>query len=110
MPLECDAALSDAVLQAARAALPTDPVDRFAHAAAIRKLGPKNALLFCLLGALLDAAEAVANAMADNAFDDSRPVDRRLAEELANQSYRVGVTALTAGDAPALSPVASILK
>jgi len=93
----CEAAISDDVLQAARAAMPADPARWFADREAIRRLGPRNEPLVPLLMALLDAAQSVAAAVSDNAWEDSRPLDRGLAEDLANQSYRLGgaITAAT---------------
>ena len=98
--LECQAAMSDAVLQAARAAMPADPCRQFADPTVISKLHEKQRPLVPLLMALIDSAEAVANAIADNAWDDSRPVDRRLAEDLANQCYRLGADITNATQCP----------
>lgn len=88
--IECDAAMSDAVLQAARAAMPADPAKHFLLPHAIRQLPAKQQPLVPLLMALLDAAEAVAKAVDDNAWDDSQPLERSMAEEIANQAYRIG--------------------
>lgn len=76
-PLECDAALSDLVLQAARNAMPKDPGQYHLHA------GIKNDPQLALLVALLDATKAVAAAVADNAWDDCRPIPADLASDLA---------------------------
>lgn len=79
--LECDAALSDRVLQAARAAIPSDPTSWISLPAS----GERNQPLLPLLVGLLDATQAVANAVADNAWDESFPLDSQLAKELAQQ-------------------------
>lgn len=100
MPINCDAAMSDAVLQAARAAMPTDPAACFADPTVIRRLGPKNDGLVPLLMALLDSAQATARAIADNAWDDSLPVDRQLAEELSTQAYRLGAEIVNSAQCP----------
>lgn len=81
--LQCDAAVSDLVLQAARAAMPKNPGDWIQHA------GIKNSPLLDLLDALLDATKAVAAAVADNAWDDCRPLEAGLAAELAKQAQSI---------------------
>lgn len=83
--LECDGALSDLILQAAHAALPK-------HASSLVLLpdsGPRNQPLLPLLVGLLDAAQATAKAVADNAWDDCLPLDRKLATDLANQARAI---------------------
>jgi hypothetical protein len=100
MPLSCDAAMSDAVLQAARAAMPTDPARQFADPSVISRLSIKQQPLLPLLMALLDSAEAVAAAIADNAWDDSQPIDRGIAEGLAGQAYRLGADITNATQCP----------
>lgn len=97
--ITCEAAMSDAVLQAARAAMPADPATHFLLPQALRQLPTKQRPLLPLLMALLDAAEAVGKAIDDNAWDDGAPIDRALAEELANQSYRVGAVITNASTA-----------
>ena len=92
--------MSDAVLQAARSAMPLDPARQFVDPTVINNLPVKNRPLVALLMALLDAAVATAQATADNAWDDSQPIDRGLAEELANQCYRLGATIQNASQAP----------
>lgn len=87
--LACDAAMSDDVLQAARAAMPADPARWFADSTVITRLPEKQQPLVPLLMALLDAAQAVAKAVADNAYDDGRPVDRNLSSDLAKQAQAI---------------------
>jgi hypothetical protein len=68
-PLECDGALSDLILQAARQALP-------AHVDSLITLpdcGERNQPLMPLLVGLIDAAKVTATAIADNAWDAGQP-------------------------------------
>lgn len=101
-PLQCDGALSDAVLQAARAVMPGNPGSL--PGPDWRQLGtscgPKNAPLVLLIEALIDATAAVASAMADNAWDDSCPLPRDHAEGLANACYRIGAEITNATQCP----------
>lgn len=83
--LECDAAMSDAVLQAARAAMPANPAMHYLLPQAVEQLAIKQQPLIPLLMALLDAAQSTAKAIADNAWDDSLPLAQSLADELAKQ-------------------------
>lgn len=99
MTLSCDAAMSNDVLHAARSAMPSDPARWFADPTVITNLHEKQRPLVPLLMALIDASESVAKAIDDNAWDDSHPVDRRLAEELANQAYRLGAVIVNASSA-----------
>lgn len=83
--LECDAALSDLVLQAARQAIP-------AHVDQLITLPPtsqRNLPLMPLLVALLDAVQTTAAAVADNAHDEASAIDRQLARELAQQARAI---------------------
>lgn len=94
--LECDGALSDAVLQAARAAI-------LAHVDGLIQLpdsGELNRPLLPLLVALLDSAQTVARAVADNAWDASRPIDRALSSELARQAQSIAADIANAVDCP----------
>jgi hypothetical protein len=72
--LECDGALSDLILQAARQAIPGH-VDRLIT---LPDSGRRNKPFLPLLVGLLDAAQQVARAVADNAWDESLPLDREL--------------------------------
>lgn len=81
--LQCDAALSDLVLQAAREAMPKDPGRYHLNA------GLKNNLQLALLAALLDATKVVAAAVADNAWDDCKPIPSDIASELALQARQI---------------------
>jgi hypothetical protein len=79
--IECEGALSDLILQAARAAIPAH-VDRLVT---LPDSGPLNQPLMPLLVGLLDAAQVTARAIGDNAWDDCLPIERALAAELAKQ-------------------------
>jgi hypothetical protein len=94
--MQCDAALSDRVLQAARAAVPADAGQAFRNAAN----GPRNEPLLPLLIALLDATKVVASACADNAWDDCRPIDRQLTTDLARQAKAIAADITNASDCP----------
>lgn len=98
--ITCDAAMSDDVLQAARAAMPADPAAHYLQPHAIRRLSDKQRPLVPLLMALLDAAQATAQAIADNSWDDSCPLERSLAEEMANQAYKLGADVINATQCP----------
>jgi hypothetical protein len=77
-PLECDGALSDLILQAARQALP-------AHVDSLVQLpdcGERNQPLMPLLVGLIDSTRATANAIADNAWDSGIAVPKSLAVDL----------------------------
>ena len=79
--LECDGALSDLILQAARAAVPAD----HQRIVSLPDVGPLNQPLLPLLVGLLDAAAVTAAAINDNAWDSGRPLDRQLSIDLAKQ-------------------------
>lgn len=82
--LECDTAIGDAVLQAARAALPADAASRF-QLPDDAQLATKQQPLIPLLIALIEATQRTASAIGDNAWDDSLPLPKLLASELARQ-------------------------
>lgn len=87
-PLECDGALADLVLQAARQAVP----DRFEALISLGHAGPRNRPLLPLLIGLIDAAAVVAQAAADNAWDESEPIDRQLLADLTSQCRAIAAT------------------
>lgn len=95
--IECEGAISDQVLQAARAAMPKDPSQWFLHA------GVKNSPQLALLIALLEAAQAVAKAVADNAWDDSLPVPSDLATDLARLAQSIASDITNATQCPVRS-------
>lgn len=98
--LQCEAAMSDAVLQAARAAMPADPATHYLLPQAMRQLAIKQQPLVPLLMALLDSAQATAKAIADNAWDDSLPLTQSLADELAKQCKAIASDVANATECP----------
>lgn len=96
--LECEAVLSDLVLQAARKALPKDAGRWFADTRALRHIGSRNEPLLPLLIGLLDATRTVAAAINDNAWDDCRAIDKGLATELASQAKVIAANLMNASD------------
>jgi len=97
--LECEAVMSDAVLQAARAAMPADAAARFQLPDAVR-LATKQQPLIPLLMALIDAAHVTARAVGDNAWDDSLPLPKELADELARQCRAIADDLVNATQCP----------
>lgn len=93
MKLECETAASDAVLQAARAALNNRPGQW-------RDAGVRNHPVLPLLVALLEATAVTAGAVADNAFEDCVPLPRQLAQDLARQARRIADDLQNAADTP----------
>ena len=77
-PLECEGALSDLILQAARQALPKH-VDSLIT---LPDCGERNQPLMPLLVGLIDAAKVTAAALADNAWDSGQAVPKGLATDL----------------------------
>jgi hypothetical protein len=77
-PLECEAALSDLILQAARQAIPAG-VDSLLT---LPDCGERNQPLMPLLVGLVDAAKVTTRAIADNAWDSGQPVPKDVAADL----------------------------
>ena len=77
-PLECEAARSDLILQAARQAIPAG-VDSLLT---LPDCGERNQPLMPLLVGLIDAAKVTTRAIADNAWDSGQPVPKDLAAGL----------------------------
>jgi hypothetical protein len=94
--LQCDSAISDLVLQAARAAIPAH-VDQLITLPAS---STKNEPLLPLLVALLDAARATAAAIGDNAWDDCRPLNTDLAADLSRQARQIADDLINATQCP----------
>lgn len=92
--IECPAALSDLILQAARQAVP-------AHANSMLTLpaiGKLNAPLLPLLVGLLDAVQSTAHAIEDNAWDTpGNRLDDQLAFDLAGQCRAIAKTLENSG-------------
>jgi len=68
-PLECDGALSDLILEAARQALPANPQQLIR----LPDCGERNQPLMPLLVGLIDAVKVTATAVADNAWEAGQP-------------------------------------
>ena len=94
--IECDGALSDLILQAARQAIPGD-VNRLIT---LPDSGRRNNPILPLLVGLIDATQQVAQAVADNAWDESLPLDRELMSDLARQSRAIATAIETASACP----------
>lgn len=94
-PIQCDGAVSDLILQAARQVMP-----------AIIAAGPmpdcsvRNQPLLPLLEGLLDSTQATAEAVADNAWDESRPMDRALMADLSRQARKIASVLESAANCP----------
>ena len=94
--IECDGALSDLILQAARQAIPSDA----SRLITLPDSGRRNNPILPLLVGLLDATQQVARAVADNAWDESLPLDRKLMTDLARQSRAIAASIETASTCP----------
>jgi hypothetical protein len=94
-PLKCNAALSDLILQAARAAIP-------AHVDSLMTLidcGERNRPLMPLLVGLIDAAKVTAGAVNDNAWDSGPALPTYMAEALLIELEIIRELIISAGDA-----------
>lgn len=94
--LECEGALSDLVLQAARDAIPANAEELIT----LPTSGVRNQPLLPLLLGLLDATQLVACAVADNAWDDCCPLNQELATQLAQQSRAIADDLINATQCP----------
>lgn len=100
--VQAEGGLADDVLQAARAVVERHAaqfdvyIDRNPWAGA----GVKNPPLLTLLDQLIGACEPVANAIADNAWDDCLPVPAASAKGLAQALHRIADTITAAAAAP----------
>jgi hypothetical protein len=94
--LECEGALSDLILQAARQAIP----GHVARLITLPDSGRRNQPLLPLLVGLIDATQVTACAIADNAWDESLPLDRDLMRDLARQLRAIASAIESASDCP----------
>tara|TARA_R110000772_G_C13250537_1_gene434505 strand:- start:305 stop:625 length:321 start_codon:yes stop_codon:yes gene_type:complete len=94
--INCDGALSDLILQAARLAIPSN-VERLIT---LPDSGRRNGPILPLLVGLLDATQRIAQAVADNAWDESLPLDRDLMTDLARQSRAIAASIENASTCP----------
>lgn len=104
-PLVSVGALSDLILQSARAAIPADVNSLLS----VPDVGPRNQPLMPLLLGLIDAAAVTARAVGDNAWDCSLPLDRELAAGLAHQCRSIARTLESATD-PVIGDTWSLLS
>ena len=94
-PIQCDGALSDLILQAAWGVMPAIIAAEHRPNCSVR-----NQPLLPLLEGLLDATLATADAVADNAWDESRPMDRALMTNLARQARLIALVMESAANCP----------
>ena len=95
-PIQCNGALSDLILQAARQAIPSNA----SQLITLPDSGRRNQPLLPLLIGLIDAAQVTAQAIADNAWDESFPLDRDLMHDLAKQARAIAIAIESASDCP----------
>jgi hypothetical protein len=94
--IERDGALSDLILQAARQAIP----GYVSQLITLPDSGRLNQPILPLLVGLIDATQQVAQAVADNAWDESIPLDRELMADLARQSRAIATAIESASSCP----------
>jgi hypothetical protein len=94
--IECDGALSDLILQAARQAIP----GYVSQLITLPDSGRLNQPILPLLVGLIDATQQVAHAVADNAWDESIPLDRQLMADLARQCRAIATAIESASACP----------
>jgi hypothetical protein len=94
--MSCQTVVSDLILQAARQAVPSD-VERLML---LPDCGARNKPLMPLLVGLVEALQLTAKAVGDNAWDESHPLDSRLAEKLTQQCAAIGADIRNAGQCP----------
>jgi len=94
--IEGDGALSDLILQAARQAIPSD-VEQLIT---LPDSGRRNNPILPLMVGLLNATQQIAQAVADNAWDESIPLDRELMADLAQQSRAIATAIESASTCP----------
>ena len=104
--LQAESGIGDQVLQAARVIVEgTDVPAQFADRGAwLSGLPEKQQPLVPLLLWLLDAAETVASAVADNAWDDARPLPGGVADLLSEISRSVTSHVLSATECSSAEP------
>jgi len=100
MDLSFDPALGTTIRDAVQSAMPATVERFFKNPTSLQRLTEKQRPLVPLLIVLLDFAQTTAAAIADNAWDDSCPIDRELAQALANQSHRIGADITNATQCP----------
>jgi hypothetical protein len=100
--IAAEGALSDEILQAARALVERSIARGHAYAPGYSwsNCGAKNPPLLTLLDMLIGACEPVAAAIADNAWDDCLPIPQAGAKGLAEALHRMADTITAAASAP----------
>ncbi len=96
--INAEAALSDEILQAARGIVERN--DSYFERQSWSGAGKKNLPLLILLDYLIGACEPLANAVADNAWDDTCPIPADGAKRLAEDLHRIADTISAAAAAP----------
>lgn len=94
--MSCQTVVSDLILQAARQAVPVN-AERLML---LPDCGARNQPLMPLLVGLVEALQVTAKAVADNAWDESHPLDARLADELAQQCAAIAADIRNAAQCP----------
>ena len=94
--MSCQTVISDLILQAARRAVPAD-AERLML---LPDCGARNKPLMPLLVGLVEALQLTAKAVADNAWDESHPLDSRLASDLAKQCAAITADIINATQCP----------
>jgi hypothetical protein len=94
--MSCQTLVSDLILQAARQAVPVD-AERLML---LPDCGARNKPLMPLLVGLVEALQATAKAVDDNAWDESHPLDARLAAELAQECVAIAADIKNATQCP----------
>ena len=100
--IAAEGALSDEILQAARALVDRAISNGHAYAPGQgwASCGVKNPPLLTLLDMLIGAMEPTAAAIADNAWDDYLPIPADGAKALADALHRIADTITAAASAP----------
>jgi hypothetical protein len=100
--IACEGALSGEILEAARALVDRAITNGHAYAPGEgwHNCGAKNPPLLTLLDMLIGAAEPIANAIADNAWDDMHPIPADGAKGLAQRLHRMADAITAAASAP----------
>ena len=88
--------ISELILNAARGAVPADAEQLML----LPDCGPRNKRLMPLLIGLVDALKVTAEAVADNAWDESILLDGELMADLARQSRAIATAIESASSCP----------
>jgi hypothetical protein len=94
--MHCQEYISSAILEAARGAVPADAEQLML----LPDCGPRNKPLMPLLIGLVEALRVTAEAVADNAWDESIPLDHKLMAYLGEQLGAIATALESASDCP----------